>query len=200
MSHKQRRFSFSSFYDENIAAVNADYLGYGIKMSFLSMFPHQPLRHELLVDSKAIFETLTTLHTSEDFRLRATSTRMRASSESRDVNAVRWIPGVRNLADAMTERNGKMSKQLNTMLVDGIWHVYLEGTSVLNSKSWVWFNFASLEVDFTLLGGLWETQDFSCLVLTRRHVIIFRLRCRHIVRKGQPWKSGVLEYKCLHNE
>lgn len=100
-------------------------------------WPHWPLLHELLFDSKELFETPTTLHTSEDSVLRATVARMRASFESRELNAVRWIPGVRNLSDALTKRNVKMSTKLNALLVNVLWSVDLKGSSVLDRKSWV---------------------------------------------------------------
>lgn len=72
MSHKQRRVSYSSFGAEILAASNGDDRGFDLKFSFASLFPHLPLRHKLLVDSKALFETLTTFHQVDDYRLRGT--------------------------------------------------------------------------------------------------------------------------------
>lgn len=120
-----------------LAAVNVDVRSYAAKMSLLSLFPHKPLRTELLVDSKARFETLTTLHSSEDYRLRAIIARMRASFESMGLNAVRWIPGVKNVADALTKRNVKRSQHLIDMVVAGLWNVDVCGGCVLNSETWI---------------------------------------------------------------
>lgn len=85
--------------------------------------PTKPLRSKLLTDSKALFETRTTLHTSEDYRLRATVARLRASFESKELNTVQWIPGVRNAADAMMKQNLRISLVLNEMIAAGTWIV-----------------------------------------------------------------------------
>lgn len=88
-----------------MAANNGDDRGFDDKTEFSSIFTNKPLRTELLVDSKALLETLTTLLSSHDYRLWATVARMSASFESHELNAIRWIRGVRNLADALTKRN-----------------------------------------------------------------------------------------------
>lgn len=135
-SHKQRRVSYSSFGAEVVAATCADDRGYDLKLSFASLFPDRPLRHELLVDSKALFETLTTLHQGEDYRLRKTVARMRISFESQELNAIRWIPGTSNYADALTKRNAPLWKKLNDMLYSGLWDVNTSHGCVLNSEEW----------------------------------------------------------------
>lgn len=135
-SHKQRRVSYSSFGAEILAAADADDRGFDLKQSFLSLFPHKPLSHELIIDSKALFETITTLHQTSDYRLRKTVSRMRDSFESKQLNVVRWIPGPSNFADALTKRNIIMFKGLNDMLSHGVGNVDLSEGCRLDSDSW----------------------------------------------------------------
>lgn len=44
--------------------------------------------------------------------MRATVALMRASFEARELNSVRWVPGIKNVAEALTKRNEEMSKEL----------------------------------------------------------------------------------------
>lgn len=134
--HKQRRVSYSSFGAEILAATYGDDRGYDLKMSLLSMFPDKPLKHQLLIDSKALFETVTTLHQTDDYRLRKTVARIRASFESHGLNIVHWIPGTENYSDTLTKRNIRLSKRLSMMLTTGIWDVKECLGAALHSASW----------------------------------------------------------------
>lgn len=78
------------------------------------------MSHKLLIDSKALFETLTTLLQADDYRLRKTVARIRASLESKELNVVRSIAGVVNYADVLTKRNSPLSKKPNDMLASGV--------------------------------------------------------------------------------
>lgn len=135
-SHKQRRVSYSSFGAEILAAAAADDRGYEVKRSIFSIFPESPLRHEIMVDSKALFETITTLHQGDDYRLRGTVARMRDLFESQELNSLRWIPGIMNVADALTKRNLKTSALLNQLLADGRWCVDISDSAYLDSETW----------------------------------------------------------------
>lgn len=120
-SQKQRRASYLSFGAELIAASNGDARGYSLKPSFATLFPRRPIRHKLLVDSKALFETLTTLHQADDYRLWKTVAGIRASFESRDLNVVCWIPGVAIIADPLTKRKMLLSWRMNDSISSGTW-------------------------------------------------------------------------------
>lgn len=135
-SYKQRRVSYSSFGAEILAAANADDRGYDLKLSFISLFPDHPLRHKLIVDSKALFETLTTLHQSDYYRLRKTVARIRSSFESKELNIVRWTPGVVNIADVLTKRNQPLSLKLNGMLCSELLVLNDERGVELDSDTW----------------------------------------------------------------
>lgn len=112
--------SYYLFWAKIIAAANADDRGLYLKLSFLSHFPERPLLHTLFVDSKALFETLTMLHQTGKYRLRKTVACIRASFELTDHNFVRWIPGIVNVADALTKQYQPLSMKHNRMLGTGI--------------------------------------------------------------------------------
>lgn len=106
--NNQRSVLYSSFGAEILAASNADDRGYDLNLSFsryslinLSL----PLIHKNIFDSKALFETLTTLHQTDDYSLLRTVSRIRASFESKKLNIMRWIPAVVNVADAIGKSN-----------------------------------------------------------------------------------------------
>lgn len=120
-SSKQKCTSYSSYGAEIHAAANADDRGFDLKASLLALFPNRPVKHELLVDSKSLFETITTLHDSREYRLRKTVARMRDSFESSELNVVRWIPGSKNIADALTMHTPNISMELNKWLSSGTW-------------------------------------------------------------------------------
>lgn len=98
------------------------------------MFPNIPLLHDLIDDPKELFETLTTLLQSKEYRLRNIFSRIRTLFESQELIAVRWIPGTANYAEALTKRNASLSKQLNRMLREGIWQVQEVNGCILDSK------------------------------------------------------------------
>lgn len=100
-----------------MAAADGDDRGYHLKSILFSLFPDLLVRHHLLIDSKFLFETITTLHQSGDYRLRKIVSRMRESFESGEPNVVRWIPGLANYANALTKRNLEMSPRLNNRTI-----------------------------------------------------------------------------------
>lgn len=125
-SHKQKRVSYSAFGAEILAAADADDRGFYLKMSLKSMMPRRNLKHELFVDARALFDTITTLHEPREYRLRKTVARMRDAYESGELDYVTWIDGRSNLADALTKVSPEVSIRLNNMLACGIWDVRLD--------------------------------------------------------------------------
>lgn len=135
-SHKQKKVSYSSYGSEILAAADADDIGFFLKGVFNELFPKTALRHELMVDSKSLFETITTLHKPEDYRLRKVVARMRDSFESSELDSIRWIPGPRNYADVLTKRNVALSRKLNNVLNSGIWLLDLTQSCSLDADTW----------------------------------------------------------------
>lgn len=137
ISQKQRRISHSAFGAEIIACADVDDRGYDLKETFRSVFPHCRIRHELFVDSRALFDTITTLHEGREYRLRKTVTRLRLSFEAQELDRIHWIPGKVNVADALTKRTLPLSRLLNRLLAQGFWLQELEGRTTLDSSTWV---------------------------------------------------------------
>lgn len=127
-SGKQRRVVYSSFGAEIIACAEADDRGYALKNG-LSELLDVIIEHELSVDSHGLFDTITTLHDSKEYRLRQTVQRIRDSFESRELDVLRWIRGFLNVADALTKRNPDSWRRLNTLLSEGIFNIDLQGSS-----------------------------------------------------------------------
>lgn len=125
-SHKQKRVSYSAFGAEILAAADADDRGYDLKLSLGSILPKANLKHELFVDARALFDTITTLHEPREYRLRKTVARMRDAFESGELDGVTWIDGKSNMADALTKKNEALSGKLNRMLASGVWDIVLD--------------------------------------------------------------------------
>lgn len=60
----------------NPATADADYRNYYLNLSLKSTFSGTNIIHELLVDSRAWFDTIATLHPPPPFLLRKTVTRL----------------------------------------------------------------------------------------------------------------------------
>jgi Reverse transcriptase (RNA-dependent DNA polymerase) len=137
-SSKQSRVSFSSIGSEILAAVSGADRGYALTASINLLFPDSPspLHFELNVYSKGLFDTITTLHDSKDYRLRPTVTRIRDSFGAQEIRILRWIPGLSNLADALTKGNFHMFKQLNDVMICGNLPSFSDSVAV-DSVSWL---------------------------------------------------------------
>jgi len=83
-----------------------------------------------------LYDTITTLHEGRDYRLRQTVQRIRDSFESEDLNALRWIQGKVNLADALTKRNPQTHRMLNRVARNGLLDLPPHMSLQLNSGTW----------------------------------------------------------------
>jgi Reverse transcriptase (RNA-dependent DNA polymerase) len=121
-SSKQSRVSFSSIGSEILAAASAVDRGYALTASINFLFPSSPvpLQFELNVDSKGLYDTISTLHESKDYRPRPTVTRIRDSFGAQEIRTLRLIPGSSNLADALTKGNFDMFRRLNAVFLKGV--------------------------------------------------------------------------------
>lgn len=136
-SCKQKRISHSSFGAEIIAAADIDERGFDLRETVREIFPHCHIRHEMIVDSKALFDTITTLHECREYRLRRTVSRIRHSFESHELDVVRWLPGRENVADALTKRNRVLWLKLNELLSSGVWDVDMGMGKAHDGSVWV---------------------------------------------------------------
>ena len=121
-SSKQRRVCYSSFGAEILATADADDRVFNLREAIRSLFAGSsmtPIRSSLHVDSRALYDTVSTLHESKDYRLRQTVQRIRDSFEAKDLDALVWIPGTSNIADALTKRNPELQKRLAVVCSTG---------------------------------------------------------------------------------
>ena len=136
-SRKQRRVCHSSYGAEILACADADDRGYNLKMAMASLFPAKTFRHILHVDSKGLYDTITTLHEGRDYRLRQTVQRIRDSFEAGEVNIIRWIQGKANIADALTKRTPSSYRMLNRITSSGILQLPAHKSFEVNTETWV---------------------------------------------------------------
>lgn len=59
---KHEQVSYSAFSVEIVAATNADFHVHDLKFSFIAIFKDLETAHEIYVDSRELFDTITTLH------------------------------------------------------------------------------------------------------------------------------------------
>ena len=80
---------------------------------------HVPLH--LYTDSKSLYDSLTTLNATSEKRLLIDLALLRESYETREIDAVYWIPGTQNPADSLTKWNA--CGALNSLLEQNILNV-----------------------------------------------------------------------------
>ena len=135
-SHNQRRVSYSSYGAEMLACADGYDRGFYIKTALKSMFAASNTCNELLVDSRYLYDTITTLHEGNDYRLRQTVQRICNSFEASERNCMRWIPGPQNITDALTKRNPSTYALLNRTLTEGTLAVNVSSGYVFDSETW----------------------------------------------------------------
>ena len=135
-SMKQRRVSYSAFGAETIARADADDRGFNLREGLRAVTSNKKIEHHLHVDSRGLYDTITTLHEGKDYRLRTTVQRLRDSFESEQLSVLRWIPGNLNVADALTKRNIQLFEELNRIAATGKINFIIEHGYTPNSKNW----------------------------------------------------------------
>lgn len=88
-SHKQKRIFQSSFGAEIMSCGDNDDRGYDLNTTFGELFPRQGIRHEVLVDSPALFHTIKTLHDNREYRLGKIGARISNAFESGELDQLR---------------------------------------------------------------------------------------------------------------
>jgi hypothetical protein len=119
-SESLKRVAFSSTDAKILAAANA--ADRGLALTAIGNFASAPknVLFELTLDSRGTLDTMATLHEGGDFRLRPTICRLRDAFSSGEINIMRWAPGLKNIADALTKRNYAMFSLLNNICVTSI--------------------------------------------------------------------------------
>ena len=117
-SHKQKRICRSSTAAEILAIAEADDFGAAIKQAVHRIMDYaMPL--QLNINSRSLWDHMTTQHDTHDFRLRQAVRVLRESFERNDINLMRWVSGKSNPADALTKRNPSTAPLLDEMTSTG---------------------------------------------------------------------------------
>lgn len=77
------------------------------------LFTSRKFQREVIVDSRALFDTTTTLHDNRQYRLRKTVARIRNVFETGELDVLRWVRGTHNYANALTKLNFRIFCRLN---------------------------------------------------------------------------------------
>ena len=117
-SHKQTRICRSSSAAEIMSIAEAAEFGSCVKLA-LERICEKQIPLEMNVDSRALYDTITTQHDAKEFRIRQAVKGLRESFERGDISVIRWIAGKMNPADALTKRNATTSPLLNAMMSKG---------------------------------------------------------------------------------
>lgn len=118
-SQKQRRISHSSYGAEILACADGDDRGFHVKSCVSELHRDKAVEHTLHVDSRGLFDTITTLHNGREYRLRQTVQRIRDGFESGETDAIRWVQSRANIADALTKWAPEANKTLSTIISSG---------------------------------------------------------------------------------
>lgn len=119
-SSKQRKVSHSSYGVEILAYADAEDRCFYGKLALKSIFTSMKICHKLNVYSKGLYDTITTLHESKEYRLRQTVQRIRDSFKSEELDILRWIQGFANIADALTKHNPKSNRLIAHVFFTGM--------------------------------------------------------------------------------
>jgi len=135
-STTQKRVSHSAYGADILACSDADDRGYRIKESIRSITSNLDLPHILHVDSRGLFDTISTLHDGREYRLRQTAQRIRDSFEGKEIDVLRWVPSRQNIADCLTKRCPQAQRKFNKICVSGRMSVDTTEARELSTDTW----------------------------------------------------------------
>lgn len=133
---KQRRSSHSSYGAEKFACSDAEDGGYYVKQAIQNILHTRTKKHEINVNSKGLYDKITTLHEGRQYTLRQTVQRIRDSLESEELNTLKWIQGFANIAYALTKHNPNTFRLLSHVLSTGTLDLPNHEPYSLDSAEW----------------------------------------------------------------
>lgn len=101
-----------------------------------NIYPSNPIKHCLHVDSKGLSDKTTTLHDGKDYRLRQTVQGIRDSFESGELDSAVWTRETANIGDALKKRDARMHGILNEILSNGLSTLPQHSSFSLDSDTW----------------------------------------------------------------
>lgn len=100
-----------------------------------SNYLEKKIKHILHVDSRGLYDSTTTLHAGREYRLRQTVQRIRDSFEDGDIDILRWVAGIANIADGLSKRNASAQRLVNVIASTGRLSIPAHEIYHLESKS-----------------------------------------------------------------
>jgi hypothetical protein len=135
-SSRLKRVVYSSFSAEILACAEADDRLFALRSIFQELHS-RTFESELLVDCKGLYSCISSLSNNKGYRLRRTVARIRESFDSGDLDVLRWIRGVLNLADGRTKLNLALWELLHRTMSTGLLQVdVLSAPSRGNGDGW----------------------------------------------------------------
>lgn len=119
VSSKQKLVSQSSYEAEILACSEADDCAFCLNHAVISISRNGRINHVLHVDSRGIFDTISTMHDGKEYRLRHTVQRIRESFPGGDIDRLRWIPSGRNIANGLTKRCPQVQHKISNVSLTG---------------------------------------------------------------------------------
>ena len=133
ISHKSKRPVKSVGAAEILAAGEAIDEGKLLKFAVSTLLPFT-IDFMLVVDSRDLYNTLSTCRNSADRSIRADVSVIRYEFESENVSRIMWVPGKVNLADACTKQNSPLTESLQFLLCSGKIPSDLPDSDIRSSK------------------------------------------------------------------
>lgn len=119
MSQKQRRISHYFYGAEIIACADGADHGFNVKNCVRKLAKGRQVEHNLHVNSKGLFDTITTLHNEREYMLRQIVQRNSDRFKAGETPIIRWVQSKANIADAHTKWSPEMEKTLSNIIYTG---------------------------------------------------------------------------------
>lgn len=103
-----------------MACADADDQGCALKTALNRLHSDKVASHQALVDSKGLFDTITTMHECRNIRLCQAVECIRNLFDSGETDSLKWIEQEFNISDALTKHNPVMNRFFNRFMADEI--------------------------------------------------------------------------------
>lgn len=118
-SSKQRSVIHSSYGAKILACSDGNDRGMYVKQAVKSIIASTRTKHVLNIDSRELFDTISTLNYGKEYCIRQTVDRIRDRFESTDINDLRCVPAGQNLPDILTNKSPKIQEVLRGFAITG---------------------------------------------------------------------------------
>lgn len=132
--HRRREVNYSYMRLEIVALAYLDDREEHLKSIYECISAHKLDKRQLIVDVRSQFETIAALHEVDHYRLRKAVSSLCDSSELKDLNGFKCIPGRKSFSDSLTKKNSYFSNSLNHILSSRWWLVDITKSYALDAE------------------------------------------------------------------